>query len=254
MKRLQGKNAIVTGSSRGIGRAIAIRLAQEGANVVVNYASNAQAAHEVADIIRQQGVRALVYKADVSKAQEVQAMVKAALDEFEAIHILVNNAGICPFEDFLNISEELWDRVLAVNLKGCFLCSQAVAKSMIERGVKGRIINISSISSLVGGSRQAHYCASKAGINLLTMSMAIALGPYGITCNAVLPGTIETDVNKEDLSDPEKRAYMIRRTPLGRLGVPEDVPGAVVFLASDDADYITGSLLVVDGGMLINLQ
>lgn len=252
--RLQGKNAIVTGASRGIGRAIAIRLAQEGANVVVNYAANADAAQEVAEIIRSLGVQTFVYKADVSKAKEVQAMVQAVLDEFGAIHILVNNAGICPFEDFLNISEELWDRVIEVNLKGYFLCSQFVAKSMIERGIKGRIINISSISSLVGGSKQAHYCASKAGINLLTMSMAIALGPYGITCNAVLPGTIETDINKEDLSDPAKRAYMIKRVPLGRLGVPEDVAGAVVFLASDDASYITGSLLVIDGGMLINLQ
>jgi len=157
--RLQGKNAIVTGSSRGIGRAIAIRLAQEGANVVVNYVSNARAAREVAEIIRQQGRQAVVYKADVSNSKEVQAMVQTALDELGAIHILVNNAGICPFEDFLNISEELWDRVLGVNLKGCFLCSQAVAKSMIERGIKGRIINISSISSLVGGSKQAHYCA-----------------------------------------------------------------------------------------------
>jgi len=252
--RLKDKVAVVTGGSRGIGRAIALRLGQEGAKVVVNYVSNAEAAREVVESIREAGSEAIAVQADVADARAVHRMVQTTLDTFGTIDILVNNAGICPFRDFLEISEELWDRVLDVNLKGHFLCSQAVAKVMVERGIKGRIISISSISGIVGGSQQAHYCASKGGINQLIKSMAIALGPYGITCNAILPGTVETDINKEDLADPDKRRYMINRTPLRRLGQPDDIAGAVVFLASEDASWITGSALVVDGGALVNLQ
>ncbi len=252
--RLKGKVAIVTGSSRGIGRAIALRFGQEGAKVVVNYVSHDEAAQEVVRSIREAGSEAIAVKADVSDPKAVAFLVESTLNAFGTIDILVNNAGICPFKDFLAISEELWDRVLDVNLKGYFLCSQAVAKVMVERGIKGRIINIGSISSLGGGSQQAHYCAAKGGINSLTKSMAIALGPYGITCNAILPGTVETDINKEDLSNPEKREYMVNRTPLRRLGKPEDIAGPAVFFASEDSDYVTGATLVVDGGFLVNLQ
>ncbi len=259
--RLQGKVAIVTGASRGIGRAIALRLAQEGAKVCVNYygpadaaAGQPEAAQQVVAAIEQAGGEAFAFEADVSQKDQVDRMVQAVVDRWDRIDILVNNAGICPFRDFFAITEEVWDRVQAVNLKGVFLCSQAVARVMVEKGIPGRIISISSVSSIVGGSQQAHYCPTKAGINLLMKSMAIALGKYGITCNMVAPGTIETDINREDLSNPEKRASMIRRTPLGRLGRPEDIAGPVAFLASDDAAYMTGAILIVDGGALVNYQ
>jgi L-rhamnose 1-dehydrogenase len=252
MMRLRDKVAIVTGGSRGIGRAIALGLAREGAKVVINYCNNKGAAEEVVGLIREKGGTAIAVKADTSCSQEVLGMVRETLETFQTIDILVNNAGICIFKDFLEITEEEWDKVLAVNLKGYFLCSQAVARVMVERGIKGKIICISSISSIVGGSKQAHYCASKAGINLLTKSMAIALGPYGITCNAILPGTIETDINREELADPKRRDYLVERVPLKRLGLPEDVVGAVIFLASEEAAWITGSTLVIDGGTIVN--
>jgi L-rhamnose 1-dehydrogenase len=251
--RLQGKVAIVTGAARGIGRAIALRFGQEGAKVVVADIRDEQGL-ETARMIEEAGSQAIFVHVDVSHVSQVQDMVGATVERFGTIDILVNNAGICPFKEFLKMPEGLWDEVLDVNLKGYFLCSQAVAKVMVEQGVKGRIVNISSISSIVGGASQTHYCASKAGINLLTASMAISLGPYGITCNAILPGTIETDINRDLLSDPEFHAYWDRRASLGRIGQPEDIAGPALFFASDDSAYCTGSTLVVDGGTLINLQ
>ena len=251
--RLKGKVAVVTGAARGIGRAIALRCGQEGANVVVVDLRQDEGSETVRSIQSGGGQAALV-GTDVSDQDQVQSMVSTVVDQWGTIDILVNNAGICPFEDFLEMSESLWDQVLNVNLKGYFLCSQAVAKVMVEQGVKGRIIAVSSISSEFGGSAQAHYCASKAGINLLVKSMAISLGPYGITCNAVLPGTVETDINREALADPEIRDYWSKRAPLCRLGQPEDIAGPVLFFASDDSAWCTGAMLVVDGGTSVNLQ
>jgi L-rhamnose 1-dehydrogenase len=251
--RLADKVAIVTGGSRGIGRAIALRLGAEGARVAVAHQRGA-AGEEVAGLIRQAGGAAMAVRCDVADYDQVQTLVSRVLAEWGTIDILVNNAAICPFKPFLEIPESMWQEVLDVNLKGYFLCSQAVARVMVERGVKGRIIAVSSISAEFGGSQQAHYCASKAGINLLVKSMAISLGPYGITCNAVLPGTVETDINRDQLADPEVRAYWSRRAPLGRVGVPEDITGPVVFFASDDSAWCTGSLLIVDGGVSANLQ
>ena len=184
----------------------------------------------------------------------MQAVVQEILNRWGTIDILVNDAGICPFEGFLEMSEALWDQVLDVNLKGYFLVGQAVARAMVERGIRGRIIAVSSISAEFGGSSQAHYCASKAGINLLVKSMAISLGPHGITVNAVLPGTVETDINREALVDPAARDYWSQRAPLGRLGQPEDIAGPVLFFATDDSAWCTGALLVVDGGTSVNLQ
>jgi len=166
----------------------------------------------------------------------------------------VCNAGICPFYDFLDLPEDVWDRTLDVNLKGVFLVSQVVARHMVQRGEGGRIIATSSISSMVGGTQQAHYCASKAGINLLIKSMALSLASNQITCNAVLPGTIVTDLNKEALSDAAVRQRLEDGTPLKRLGQPKDVVGAVMFLASPAASWMTGTLLVVDGGATSALQ
>lgn len=251
--RFKDKVVIITGAARGIGRAIALAFAREGARLVIADIRLEQA-EDTAASARQSGAEAFSMHTDVSNPESVTRLIVETLKFYGGIDVLVNDAGICPFRDFLDMPVEIWDQVLDVNLRGVFLCSQAVARVMVDRGVHGRIINISSISAYVGGAQQAHYCASKAGINLLTASMAISLGPHGITCNAVLPGPIETDVNKEDLADLEKRQYFIRRTPLGRIGVPEDVTGPVLFFASNEAAWCTGSTLVVDGGILINFQ
>jgi len=250
---LKDKVAIVTGGSRGIGRAIALRLGQEGASVAVVHLRGAEG-EEVARLIRQAGSPAIAIHCDVSDSGQVQLMIARVVQEWGTIDILVNNAAICPFSPFLEMPEALWDQVLSTNLKGYFLCSQAVARVMVEQGVKGRIIAVSSISAEFGGRQQAHYCASKAGINLLIKSMAISLGPHGITCNAVLPGTVETDINRAELADPALREYWSGRAPLGRIGMPEDVAGPVVFFAGDDSAWCTGALLVVDGGTSVNLQ
>ncbi len=251
--RLDNKVAIVTGAARGIGRAIALRLGQEGATVAVVDLREEQG-HETVRLVEAAGSQAMFVHTDVSDSNQVQAMVDTVVKQWTTIDILVNVAGICPFEGFLEMPEELWDQVLDVNLKGYFLCSQTVAKIMVEQGVGGRIIAVSSISAEFGGSTQAHYCASKAGINLLVKSMAISLGPYGITCNAVLPGTVETDINRDALADPEVRDYWSKRAPLGRLGQPDDPAGPILFFASDDSAWCTGSMLVVDGGTSVNLQ
>jgi len=249
---LNGKVALVTGGSRGIGRAICLRLAEAGAAVAVNY-------HETVpdDLVAQIaaiGGRAIAVPADVANKVEVEAMVRATVEGLGGLDILVNNAGICPFHEFLDMPEELWDRVQDVNLKGVFLCSQAAAGVMVERGRGGRIISISSISALVGGGLQTHYTPTKAGIHSLMQSLAIVLGPKGITCNSVMPGAIATDINREDLGDPAKRAYFEGRIPVGRIGEPDDIAGPVVFLATEAARYVNGAGLLVDGGLFVNLQ
>ncbi len=251
--RLSGKVAIVTGAARGIGRAIALRFGQEGARVAVVDQREAEA-RETVRLIEAGGGQAIFVRTDVSDGSQVQAMVADVLEHWSTIDILVNDAGICPFAGFLEMPEALWDQVLDTNLKGYFLVSQAVSRIMVERGIRGRIIAISSISAEFGGSQQAHYCASKAGINLLVKSMAISLGPHGITVNAVLPGTVETDINRDALADPAMRDYWSKRAPLGRLGQPEDIAGPVLFFATDDSAWCTGATLVVDGGTSVNLQ
>lgn len=251
--RFKNKVVIVTGAARGIGKAIAEGFGKEGAKVVIadllaNEGENA------ANAINKLGGKSFFIRTDVSNKADVDNLVDLTLKQFGVIDILVNVAGICPFKDFLGISEEMWDHVLDVNLKGVFLCSQAVAKVMVDKCIHGRIISMGSISSIVGGAQQAHYCSTKAGINLLTASMAIALGPHGITCNVVMPGPVETAINKEDLIDSKKREYFINRTPLRRIGQPQDIVGPVMFFASDDAAWCTGSTLVADGGILVNFQ
>jgi L-rhamnose 1-dehydrogenase len=260
---LTGKTALVTGGSRGIGRAICLALAKAGAAVAVNYhlppepefgRDNEADAQEVVGAIETNGGRAVAVAGSVADKTDVERMMREVVDAFGALDILVNNAGICPFHDFLTMPEELWDRVHDVNMKGAFLCSQAAANLMIEQGRGGRIVSISSISALVGGALQTHYTPTKAGVHSLMQSLAIVLGPYGITCNSIMPGAVATDINREDLSDPEKRAYMERRIPVGRLGQPDDIAGPVVFLASEAARYVNGAALLVDGGLFVNLQ
>jgi L-rhamnose 1-dehydrogenase len=246
---------LVTGSSRGIGAALAAWLCAAGrARGHQSLGRCRQRRQDRQRRSRNRAARRFVIEADVSDATQVEALVVQVLAQWGQIDVLVCNAGICPFYDFLTMPEAVWDRVLDVNLKGVFSQGRWSPDTWSSAAQGGRIVAISSISSLVGGVQQAHYCASKAGINLLIKSMALNLAPYGITCNAVLPGTVETDINRQALSDAALRARLESGTPLGRLGQPDDIVGATLFLASDAARWVTGSLLVVDGGTTSTLQ
>ena len=261
MGRLDGKIALVTGGSRGIGEAVCRAFAREGAKVVVNHHRPADtefertnAAEELVEDLTGNGGEAIAIEADVSQKASVDAMVKQVLDHFGGIDILVNNAGICPATPFFDISEELWDRVHSVNLKGAFLCSQAVGRVLVDQGRGGRIIGTSSISGLVGGETQAHYCPTKSGMHSLMQCLAIALGRHKVTCNSVMPGDIKTDIVKQDPDYEAKLPSLIKAIPVGRIGEPADVAGAYVYLASDEASYVNGASILVDGGWLVNLQ
>lgn len=250
---LSSKVSLVTGGSRGIGRGIAMALAQAGSRVAVNFAQSAQQAEEVSDAIRAMGRRAIPVRADVSNRREVEAMVAAVVREFGQIDVLVNNAGTLSFEPFLEMKEESWDRILAVNLKGQFLVAQAVARHMAQRRGGGRIINIASIASGqvgVGYPNIAHYCASKGGVIAMTEVMALELAPLEITVNAIAPSLIDTDMTKDLTADPRSARLVKARIPRGRLGTPKDVGAMAVFLAADESDYCTGATFYVDGGWL----
>jgi len=248
------RTALVTGASRGIGAAIAVSLASDGYAIGINYLSDRAAAGTVAAEVVEAGGTAALLQADMADGGQVTTMVEEALAELGHLDVVVLNAGICPFTPFFELTEEIWDRTHAVNLKGAFLTAQAAARAMVERGAGGRVIAISSISALVGGAEQAHYCSTKAGMAALMRSMAIALGPHGITCNAILPGPITTDANRNDLEQSGKTEYFERRIPVGRIGDAVDVGDVVKLLVRDEARYINGAEIVVDGGLLINLQ
>jgi len=244
--RFDGKVALVTGASRGIGRAVAVRLAAGGARVVLNYASNRDAAEETAALVRQNGAEAVLAAGDVAEPQTGDALVKLALESFGRLDIVVNNAGITRDMLVLRMSLEDWERVQHVNLRGTFLVSKAALRPMLrQRG--GRIVNLSSISGRMGNAGQANYAATKAGVIGFTRSLAREVASRGITVNAVAPGYILTDI-WNDVSD-EARARAVDIIPLGAPGRPEDVAEAVAFFASDGAGYITGQCLNVDGGM-----
>jgi len=254
VKLLEGKTLLVTGASTGIGRAVAIGAARHGANVAINYLRDEEGARSCVEEIEALGGEAIKVRGDVAEPQTARDFVAAGVEAFGGVDVFVNNAGICPFHALLDMPVETFERTMRVNLHGAYYMVQAAANRMVEQGRGGAIIAVSSISALVGGEFQTHYTPTKAGVHSLMQSAAIALGRHGIRCNSVLPGTILTEINKEDLADTAKREYMEKRVPLGRLGKPEDLAGPVVFLASDLAEYVTGAALLVDGGMFVNLQ
>jgi 3-oxoacyl-[acyl-carrier protein] reductase len=247
--RLAGKVALITGAQQGIGRAIALAYGREGASVVVNYLDDRQAAEAIAAQIRQQGGRAVAVAGDVACAHDVQRMIEAG-SAFGGIDVLVNNAGIFPRVPFLEMSEAQWDEVLTVNLKGTFLCTQAVARELVRQGRPGAIINLASGAAFRSSPRGVHYVASKAGVVGLTRAAALELAPYRIRVNAIAPGLTDTAQPRYGMSEEELQAAG-RQIPLGRMAVPEDIANLAVFLASEEASYITGQTIHVNGGQYL---
>jgi 3-oxoacyl-[acyl-carrier protein] reductase len=243
---LNGRVALVTGASRGIGRAVALALAEAGADVAVNFAGQAAAAEEVARSIRDLGRRALVAQADVANGEQAADMVKRTVEKLGGIDILVNNAGITRDNLLLRMKEADWDAVLDINLKGAFNCTKAAARYMLK-AKWGRVINMTSVVGLTGNPGQVNYAASKAGLIGFTKAVAKELGSRQITCNAVAPGFITTDMTAD--LPPGGKEKMLEQVPLGRFGQPGEVAALVVFLASEAAGYITGQVIALDGGM-----
>jgi 3-oxoacyl-[acyl-carrier protein] reductase len=248
MGDLTGRVAVVTGSSRGLGRAIAVRLASLGAKVVVNYRGNRQAAEEALRLIQEAGGEAIVIQADVSKYDQAQKLIQSAVERFGRLDILVNNAGTTRDALLIRMSEEDWDVVLDTNLKSVFSCCKAAQRTMMKQR-HGRIVNITSVAGLAGNAGQTNYASAKAGMIGFTKSLAKEVGSRNITVNAIAPGFIPTDLSLQ-LPD-ELIAKGIDMTPLGRPGTAEDIASAVAFLVSDEASFITGQVLSVDGGLVM---
>lgn len=245
--RLKDKVALVTGSSRGVGRAVALRFAKEGASVVVNYTSNEKAANEVVDAAKSVGSEAIAVKADVALKSEVENLVRTGIDTFGRLDILVNNAGFTRPAMMIKMTEEQWDQVLDIHLKGAFLCSQAAALQMKEQN-SGKIINVMSVAGLVGTVGQINYSAAKGGILSMTKSMARELARYNVCANVISLGIVATDMTEKIRSDEKLKEIYMNRILLKRFAEADDISPAFVFLASDESSYITGQLLCVDGG------
>ncbi|MBD2462700.1 glucose 1-dehydrogenase [Oscillatoria sp. FACHB-1407] len=263
--RLDGRVALVTGSSQGIGQGIVLRLAQEGANVVINYRSHPEGAEETLAKVEAIGGKCFMaqcpsssqgytVKADLGSVPEIRQLIAESIQHFGKLDILVNNAGIEKHAAFWDVTEDDYDAVMNVNLKGVFFATQAFVQHLIETKRTGKIINISSVHEELPFPNFTAYCASKGGMKMMTRNLAIELGALGITINNVAPGAIETPINTKLLNDPEKLGALLKNIPLGRLGQPGDVASLVAFLASSDADYVTGSTFFVDGGLLWNYQ
>ena len=259
--RFNNKVVIVSGGSRGIGREICELFAIHGARVAINYSEEADRDYpdvvkEVVENIITGGGDAAAFEADMGDKKAIDSMVQDVMAKWGRIDIMVANAGICPFREFLEIDEHLMDKVFSVNQSGAFFLSQACARIMIKNNISGRLVFISSVSSIFGGELQTHYTATKGALNQMMKSIAIAVGKHGITANAVLPGTVVTDINRFQLEEesPELKEYFIKRTPIGRLVEPKDIANAVLFFASDETAAVSGTTLIVDGGMSINMQ
>lgn len=264
MKKLEGQVALVTGSSQGIGQGIVLRLAQEGANVVINYRSHPEGAEATLEQVQAIGgscfmaqcphSQGYTIQADLGSVDEVRQLITESIQHFGKLDILVNNAGIEKHGSFWNVSEADYDAVMNVNLKGVFFATQAFVQYLLDAQRPGKIINISSVHEELPFPNFTAYCVSKGGLKMLTRNLAVELGPRGITINNVAPGAIETPINTKLINDPIKLGALLNNIPLGHLGQPQDVAALVAFLASPDANYITGSTFVVDGGLLWNYQ
>jgi glucose 1-dehydrogenase len=253
-QRLAGKVAVVTGSSSGIGQAIAVRLAKEGADVVVNYHSDKEGGEETVQKIEALGRKAVLVGADVSKVTEIPKLLDAAWQQLGKADVLVNNAGVEKGAEFWEVTEEDYDLVMEVNLKGPFFTTQAFVQRLREKKMPGRVINISSVHEEMVFPHFASYCASKGGMMMLMRDLAVELGPLGITVNNIAPGAIATPINASMMENKEQLNALLRNIPLGRMGSVEDVASVTAFLASDEAGYVTGSTYVVDGGLMRNYK
>ena len=248
--RLENKVAIVTGAATGIGQAIAAGMAKEGASVVIDYVGAPDAPNQTVQMIESAGGKCLAVEADVSKPDEVANLMQQAIAKFGRVDVLVNNAGVERKHPITEFPLDQWNMIIAVNLTGPFLCAQAAAKQMIAQSGPGRIINISSIHQDLPMPGNAPYCASKGGLRMLMRTMAVELAPHGITVNNIGPGAIYTPIDADVQANPEMEAALMAEIPMGRWGKPEEVANLAIFLASDDASYVTGSTYYIDGGML----
>ena len=252
--RLAGRKVLVTGSSKGIGRGIALRFAQEGADVALNHNSDPRGAEEALAEIQTIGGRAVAIRANVGDASDVQRLVAESAEALGGLDVLVNNAGIEKHAAFWDVTERDFDAVLDVNLKGVFFATQAFVRQRMGTRSPGKVINISSVHEEMAFPNFAAYCASKGGVRMLTRTLAVELGALGITINSIAPGAIETPINTALLNDTVKLGSLLGQIPLGRLGKPTDVAGLAVFLASRDSDYVTGATYFVDGGLNVFYQ
>jgi glucose 1-dehydrogenase len=250
--KLEGKTVLVTGGSQGIGQGIAFRLAEEGADIVVDYVGNPQSADATIAQIQKRGRRGLAVEADISSVDQIHSMMKQAVDSFGGVDVLVNNAGVEKHASIWEATEHDYDLVLTINLKGAFFASQAFVQHRMAVKKPGKIINVSSVHEELPFPHFTSYCASKGGVKMMMRNLSIELAPYGITVNNIAPGAIETPINTALLNDPPKLKALLDNIPLGRLGQVSDVGGVAAFLASSDADYITGATIVVDGGLTWN--
>jgi glucose 1-dehydrogenase len=248
------KVAIVTGSSQGIGQAIAVRLARDGINVAIDYHTHNEGANDTLRQVEAAGGKGFIIKADLSSVAEINDLIAETLERFGRIDILVNNAGIEKRKDYWEVTEAEYDAVMNVNLKGVFFATQQVVRHLQSQKHGGKIINISSVHEELPFPHFASYCMSKGGLKMMTRDLAVELAPFGITINSIAPGAIETSINKNLLNDPSELNALLANIPLKRLGQPSDVAEVVAFLASDKADYITGTTIFVDGGLLWNYQ